>query len=123
MEGVLLSESLLHWSSYLMIVAVVVFTLNGIFVTKPDNRRLSSLFRYVVFPVTPIVVFILIFLLLAMPDNFNKLTQFELKLFEYGIQTVVAGISVYLTLVFAGVLNSGVNRTIKKIRLLTTRKR
>jgi len=117
-----MAESVLLWSSYLMIVAVVILGLNGI-LSKSVAKGVGHSFFLIIRPLAPVIVYILLYMLVGYPQSLIKLTALELRLFDSAIQTVAAGFSVTVMLWLVMMLNSGMNRLNQKVSSLKWRVR
>lgn len=116
-------ESILTWASYLMIIAVTILVLSGLISMSPSGKGQTKILRKLFLPLLPIVVFVMIYVFVAYPANLYSMNKAELAMFEYGLQAVSAGVTVYVLLCIVIALNAGLLKLINKIQTLRMRSR
>ncbi|VAW73836.1 hypothetical protein MNBD_GAMMA12-3701 [hydrothermal vent metagenome] len=111
-----MTNNILLWSSYLMIVAVVFLCINNIqakLATKTEKetkigKGIARCLMIFILPLVPIILHVTIYLLVAFPQSIEKLSMVEIGLFDMMIQSTGAGVSVILFSWMLGILIFGV---------------
>lgn len=111
-----MAQSVLLWSSYLMIVAVVLLGFNGMQLSKSVTKRVGHSVFAMLIPVIPVVLYVFLYMLVGYPGTLSLLTTLELTLFKIALESVAAGSSVIVFIWLIMLFNAGLARVVRKIR-------